>query len=195
MDGELITAIAAAGVSGAAAVIAVWQANIAKDSADSAKKQAVAAEEQVILMRRQIEGDEASRKEERGPRFVIESAHTDESDVNVPRGKLIIKQEHGPALASVNVSATGEGVDGMRGAYDSDSYSDYLREQSIEIGPIAAGGTHTVYVDLDYHTRETSIQLHLVCEDQRGEVWERAVGARVAPLPEPERPRQGRSYR
>jgi hypothetical protein len=64
MDGELITAIAA-GVSGVAAVIAFWQACVAKSAARS-------AEAQVTLLLRQIEGEEVARHEARGPDFTIE---------------------------------------------------------------------------------------------------------------------------
>ncbi|MFE7212489.1 hypothetical protein ACFU93_21345 [Streptomyces sp. NPDC057611] len=189
MDGELITAIAATGVSLVATGYAAMQARIAKRAARS-------AEEQVVLMRRQIEGEEADRFEARGPQFSIKEAHTDESDVNVPRGKLVIKQGSGPPLSSVIVSATGEGVEGMRGASESNSYAEYRREQHIDIGPMAAGGTHDVYVDLDYHTRDTTIQLHLECRNEAGETWQRSYAARVEPLPEePLWRRSGRTVR
>ncbi|MFJ4622304.1 hypothetical protein [Streptomyces sp. NPDC088812] len=180
MDGELITAIAATVVSAVATGYAARQAHIAKGAARS-------AEAQVALMRRQIEGEEADRFEARGPQFSIEAAHTDESDVNVPRGKLVIKQDSGPPLTSIIVRATGEGVEGMRGAYmyDPHSHTDYGREQTIDIGPMAAGGTHDVYVDLDYHTRDTTVHLSLECQGQAGDTWQRAIAARVEPLPEP----------
>ncbi|MEU1273490.1 hypothetical protein [Streptomyces sp. NPDC005799] len=189
MNGELITAIAATAVSAVATGYAAMQAHIAKRAARS-------AEEQVALMRRQIEGEEADRFEARGPQFSIESAHTDESDVNFPRGKLVVKQDSGPPLSSVIVSATGKGVEGMRGAYDSTSESDYRREQGIDIGPMAPHGTHDVYVDLDWDTRDTTIQLKLVCRNEVGDTWHRGVGARVEPLPdEPPSRRRGRTVR
>jgi hypothetical protein len=182
MDGELVTAIAATMVSVVATGYAAMQAHIAKGAARS-------AEAQVVLLLRQIEGEEADRFEARGPQFSIEAAHTDESDVNVPRGKLVVKQDS-PPLSSVTVSAIGSGVEGMRGAYDPDSgHSNYLREQSIDIGPMAAGGTHDVYVDLEYHTHRTRIQLSLVCRDHTGDTWQRGVAARVEPLPDPPRGR------
>lgn len=117
--------------------------------------------------------------------------------MNVPRGKLVVKQGSGPPLSSVIVSATGAGVEGMRGAYDPDhDYSEYRPEQSVDIGPIAKGGTHDVYVDLDYNTRRTNIQLSLVCRDSVGGTWQRAVAARVEPLPDPPRGRgRGRTVR
>ncbi|WP_329363007.1 hypothetical protein [Streptomyces sp. NBC_01483] len=190
MDGELVTAIVATGVSAVATGYAAIQAHIAKGAARS-------AEAQVVLLLRQIEGEEADRFEARGPQFSIEAAHTDESDVNVPRGKLVVKQGSGPPLSSVIVSATGAGVEGMRGAYDPDhDYSEYRPEQSVDIGPIAKGGTHDVYVDLDYNTRRTNIQLSLVCRDSVGGTWQRAVAARVEPLPDPPRGRgRGRTVR
>lgn len=195
MDGELVTAIAATAVSVVATGYAAMQAHIAKGAARSAEAQVHAAEAQVALLLRQIEGEEADRFETRGPQFSIESAHTDESDVNVPRGKLVVKQDSGSPLSSVTISATGTGVEGMRGPYDPDNgYSDYRREQSIDIGPMAAGGTHDVYVDLDYHTRRTRIQLSLVCRGQSGDTWQRGVAARVEPLPAPPRGR-GRTAR
>jgi hypothetical protein len=185
MDGELVTAIAATAVSAVATAYAAAQARIAKGAAQSAK-------DQVALLLRQIEGEEADRFEARGPQFSIEAAHTDESDVNVPRGKLVVKQDSGPPLDSVTVSATGTGVEGIRGAYDPDNgYSDYRQEQRVDIGPMAAGQTHDVYVDLDYHTRRTSIQLSLVCRDHAGDTWKRAVATRVEPLHDPPRGRRG----
>ncbi|MEU9372064.1 hypothetical protein AB0D71_47230 [Streptomyces avermitilis] len=190
MDGELVTAIAATAVSVVATGYAAMQAQIAKGAARSAEAQVHAAEAQVALLLRQIEGEEADRFENRGPQFSIESTHTDESDANVPRGKLVVKQDSGPPLSSVIVSATGTGVEGMRGAYNRDNgYSDYRQEQSIDIGSMAAGGTHDVYVDLDYQTRRTRIQLSLVCRDQSGNTWQRGVAARVEPLPDPPRGR------
>lgn len=149
LDGELVTAIAATMVSAVATGYAAMQAHIAKGAARS-------AEAQVALLLRQIEGEEADRFEARGPQFSIEAAHTDESDVNVPRGKLVVKQDSGPPLNSVTVSAIGSGVEGMRGGYDPDSgHSDYLREQSIDIGPMAAGGTHDVYRSCTTTTHNT----------------------------------------
>lgn len=175
VDGELVTAIAATMVSAVATGYAAMQAHIAKGAARS-------AEAQVALLLRQIE-EEADRFEARGPQFSIEAAHTDESDVNVPRGKLVVKQDSGPPLSSVTVSAIGSGVEGMRGAYDPDSgHSDYLWEQSIDIGPMAAGGTHDVYVDLDYHTHRTRIQLSLVPGPHRRHLaaWRRRTSRAAA---------------
>ncbi|MFJ8078890.1 hypothetical protein ACIQ7Q_34380 [Streptomyces sp. NPDC096176] len=198
MDGELITAIAATAVSAGAAGVAFWQAHIAKGAARSAEAQVRAAEAQVqsaeaqvrsaetqvALMLRQVQGEEADRAEARGPQFTIEKGYTDASDANVPRGVLALRQTSGPALRSVIVSATGEGVEGMRGARNASSPWGYDRMASLDIGPMAAGGTVTVYVDLNFDTHETRVLFHLECQAQTGsDVWQRAVAQWIEPPP------------
>ncbi|MEV5605690.1 hypothetical protein AB0L33_30055 [Streptomyces sp. NPDC052299] len=187
MGGELITAIVAVVVSVVGIVYTSSQTKTAKDAAKAAR-------EQVELMRRQIEGEEKDRFENRGPVFSVERAYTDESDVNVPRALVKIEQASGPRLASVAVSATGDGVEGMRGAYDPDLAWDYRREPSIDLGTSSPGALHDVYVELDYHTRETDVHLTLVCADEAGARWVRSLGTRVEPEPEPPRGR-GRRFR
>ncbi|MDX2682181.1 hypothetical protein [Streptomyces soliscabiei] len=190
MNGELITAIAAAVVSAGAAGVAVWQADIAKQSAVSSRIQANAAQEQVALMRRQIEAEDADRHQAAGPQFVIDQAHTDTRD-NTPYGVLVLRQESGPPLASVRVTASGEGVEGLRGEYasDSDTYPE------TDLGPMAEGnGTRTVHVALDYHRPETTVLLHLECRARDTDsVWRRSISSNVAPVPEPPRRRASRS--
>ncbi|MGW0704320.1 hypothetical protein ACWD0A_34605 [Streptomyces sp. NPDC002867] len=184
MDGELITAIAATAVSAGAAGVAFWQAHIAKGAARSAEAQVRSAETQVALMLRQVQGEEAGRADARGPQFTIEKGYTDASDANVPRGVLALRQTSGPALRSVIVSATGEGVEGMRGARNASSPWGYDRMASLDIGPMAAGGTATVYVDLNFDTHETRVLFHLECQAQTGaDVWQRAVAQWIEPPP------------
>ncbi|WP_329539339.1 hypothetical protein [Streptomyces sp. NBC_01358] len=178
MDGELITAIVAVVVSVAGILYTSVQTKTAKNAA-------TAAQDQVELMRRQIEAEEKDRFENRGPVFSVARAYTDESDVNVPRALVQIEQGSGPRLVSVVVSATGNGVEGMRGAYDPDSGWGYRREPSIELGTSTPGALHDVYVDLDYHTRETGVHLTLACVDEAGARWVRSLGTRVEPEPEP----------
>lgn len=200
MDGQLTAAIASAAISAAAAGIAIWQAVIARDQAATAteaaqlaERQAVAAEQQVkaaedqvTLMRRQLDAEDAERQNARGPQFTIESGHTDLSDVNVPRGVLVLRQTSGPPLARVTVSASGQGVDGLRGDHTYDRHWDgYTRVDTAEIGPMASGGTATVYVDLDYHTHETTVTLHLDCQARNSpDVWQRSVAQDIEPRPE-----------
>ncbi|MDT0310246.1 hypothetical protein RM780_25310 [Streptomyces sp. DSM 44917] len=137
-------------------------------------------------MLRQIEGEEADRKDARGPQFVIESGYTDTSDSNVPRGVLVLRQTGGPALGSVTVSASGEGVDGMRGEPYEAPFSGYGRAESVDLGPMAAGGTATAYVDLDYHTVETTVLLHLRCRSLDGaDSWERSAARQIERRPDP----------
>lgn len=186
MDGELITAIAAVAVSVVGAGYAARQAQIAKSAARSAEAQVKAAEEQVALMLRQVEGEEVGRHEARGPEFTTESGHTDISDANVPRGVLVLRQASGPALSTGTVTATGEGVEGMRGKRNDASHWGYDRETNIDIGPMASGGTETVHVDLDFDTRKTKIVLHLTCRAQDGTgTWQRSVAAEIEPRPRP----------
>lgn len=169
MDGGLIITTV---VSVAAAVIAAWQAVIARNQAKDASD---------------------SAREARGPQFTIESGYTDESDENVPRGELVLRQTSGPALSGLTVNASGEGVEGLRGPYDPDSHWGYQRVQSIDIGPLAAGGTQTVRVDLDYHTRQTTVVLHLECHEHDGTgTWQRSAAKTVEPPPPPPRPWAGR---
>ncbi|MEV5842215.1 hypothetical protein AB0M32_09590 [Streptomyces sp. NPDC051985] len=193
MNGELITAIAAAVVSAGAAGVAVWQADIAKQSAVSSRIQANAAQEQVALMRRQIEAEDADRHQAAGPQFVIDQAHTDTRD-NTPYGVLVLRQESGPPLASVRVTASGEGVEGLRGEYASDSDT-YRCAAETDLGPMAEGnGTRTVHVALDYHQPETTVLLHLECRARDTDsVWRRSISSNVAPVPEPPRRRASRS--
>ncbi|WP_330346680.1 hypothetical protein OG858_47080 (plasmid) [Streptomyces europaeiscabiei] len=201
MNGELTTAIVAAVVSAGAAGVAVWQANIAKQSADSARiqadaaqVQADAAQEQVALMRRQIEAEDADRHQAAGPQFVIDQAHTDTRDGNTPYGVLVLRQESGPPLASVLVTASGEGVEGLRGEYASASDS-YRCAAETDLGPMAEGnGTRVVHVALDYHHPETTVLLHLECRARDTDsVWRRSISSNVAPVPEPPRRNTSRS--
>ncbi|MET8732139.1 hypothetical protein ABZV81_33940 [Streptomyces parvus] len=148
MDGELITAITAVFVSVVGMVYAGSQARTAKAAARS-------AETQVELMRRQIEGEEKARFEGSGPTFAVSSAVVDKSNANVPRAVLSLRQESGQRLASLAISASGTGVEGMRGARDSDSPWEYQREDQVDVGESTQGATHEVYVDLSYDTRAT----------------------------------------
>ncbi|MFG2351495.1 hypothetical protein [Streptomyces phaeochromogenes] len=194
MNGELITAIAAAVVSAGAAGVAVWQARTAAQSADAARIQANAAQEQVALMRRQIEAEDADRHQAAGPQFVIDQAHTETRDANAPYGVLVLRQESGPPLASVLVTASGEGVEGLRGEYVSDSDS-YRCAAETDLGPMAEGnGTGTVHVALDFHHAETTVLLHLECRARDTDsVWQRSISSDVALTPEPPRRRTSRS--
>ncbi|MFG3071901.1 hypothetical protein [[Kitasatospora] papulosa] len=180
MEGELITAIVAVVVSVVGIIYTSVQTQTAKDAAK-------AAQDQVKLMRRQIETEERDRFENRGPLFSVERAYTDESNVNVPRALVKVKQGSGPRLVSVVVSATGDGVDGMRGAYDSNSALEYRRERSIDLGTSTPGALHDVYVDLDFHTRRADVHLTLACVDEVGARWVRSLGTRAEPEPEPPR--------
>ncbi|MFI8521007.1 hypothetical protein ACIGEZ_24775 [Streptomyces sp. NPDC085481] len=193
MDGELIAAIAATAVSAGAAGVAAWQSRIAARTAKDARTQANAAQEQVALMRRQLDAEDADRHEAAGPQFVVEQAHTETPD-HAPYGVLVLRQESGPALASVLVTAEGDGVEGLRGEYRSGTDS-YGRLDEAEIGPMAAGnGTHTVRVVLDYDHPRTTVRLHLECRAQDGDgVWQRSISSDVAPTPEPPRRRTSRS--
>ncbi|WP_086824797.1 hypothetical protein [Streptomyces sp. NRRL B-24572] len=183
MDGELITAIAATGVSLGAAGVAVWQARTAAASAGAAKEQAKAAKEQVALMRRQLDAEDVDRHQAAGPQFVVDRAHTDTND-STPYGALVLRQESGPALASVLVTVEGDGVEGLKGEYRSDS-SSYSRVDETDIGPMAAGnGTQMVHVALDYHHTTTTILLHLECRAHDGRAWQRSISSDVAPTPE-----------
>ncbi|MEU9071036.1 hypothetical protein HUT15_36130 (plasmid) [Streptomyces sp. NA03103] len=185
MDGELITAIVAVAVS----VVGIVYTSV---QTKTAKKAAEAAQGQVELMRRQIEAEEEDRFENRGPVFSVERAYTDESDVNVPRALVRIKQGSGPRLVSVVVSATGDGVDGMRN--NSDSEHGYSRAPSIDLGTSTPGALHDVYVDLDFDTRKTDVHLTLACVDEAGARWVRPLGTRVEPEPAPPRG-QSRRFR
>ncbi|MEV7535373.1 hypothetical protein [Streptomyces hydrogenans] len=187
MDGELITAIAAAGVSAGAAGIAVWQSRIAARSAGSAKIQAKAAEEQVELMRRQLDAEDSERHQAAGPQFAVTAAHTDTHDSSFPYGVLVLRQESGPALASVRITASGTGVEGLRGQHHGEM-GRYHHVHEIDLGSMAAGtGTKTVQVALDYDHQETTIILHMECRAHDGRVWDRSVSSDVAPAPEPPR--------
>jgi hypothetical protein len=203
MDGQLTAAITSAGISAAAAGVAIWQALIARhqaatatEAAELAERQAVAAEQQVkavedqvALARRQLDAEDAEREDTRGPQFDIESGYTDESDVNVPRGVLVLRQKSGPALSNITVNASGEGVEGLQGPDDPDSSWGYQRVQSIDIGSLAAGGTKTVRVDLDYDTRETTVVLHLECGERDGTgTWRRSAAKAIEPPPAPPQP-------
>ncbi|MFJ2094723.1 hypothetical protein ACIOEW_36535 [Streptomyces sp. NPDC087901] len=180
VDGELITAIAAVVVAVAGTGYSAVQTRTAKDAAK-------AATDQVDLMRRQIEREEKDRFESSGPAFEVDNAHADESDANVPRALVKVKQASGSRLVSVVVAASGAGVEGMRGAFDRDSAWNYRREECIDLGASTPGAVHDVYVDLDFDTHRTDVHLTLVCYTEAGERWERALGARVEPLPEPPR--------
>lgn len=192
MDGELITGITAAGISAVAAGIAIWQAVIARDQATTAteaaqlaERQAVAAEDQVALMRRQLDAEDSERQDAHGPQFTIDSGYTDVSNTDVPRGVLTLRQTSGPSLARVTVTAAGQGVEGLRGSYDQDSLWGYQRVESIEIGPMASGGTETVHVDLNFHAHETTVVLHLECQARNSpEVWQRSAAQDIKPRPE-----------
>ncbi|MFF9843446.1 hypothetical protein [Streptomyces sp. NPDC013740] len=197
LSNEVGVAAGAAIISFAAAGIALWQARIAKDQALSARSAAVSAREQadaakaqLELMQRQVEGEEQARLEASGPQLELTSAHTDRDDWSESYAAITFRQVSGPAITSVRLHATGDGVDGLRRKRDYGTYGDgafdYETVQQLDIGPMAAGGSHTLQVSLDYDTSETKIQLHLSCSaGQNQPSWERSLQANAAPSPEP----------
>ncbi|WP_159401241.1 hypothetical protein [Streptomyces sp. NRRL B-24484] len=157
MDWNLTTAVAAAAISGAGAGIAIWQARIAKRQAATADAAAVlaarqavaaeqqvkAAEEQVALMRRQLDAEDAERVEARGPQFEIKhrgATHGAPNQWRVTRFEFT--QTTGPALATITVAASGNGVLGVW--TDGDDLA-----PSTQVGPVAAKGTFTVDVAVE----------------------------------------------
>ncbi|WP_405706073.1 hypothetical protein [Streptomyces sp. NBC_00069] len=172
MDGETIAAIASAVVSLGAAGVAYRESHIAKAAAQS-------AEEQVALMRRQVEGEEEHRREDRGPQFAVEGVHINSTS---RMGNVTLRQTSGPPLSGITVDVTGDGVHGKMliegGTFDV-SYED-----CFEIGPLAAGGTTDVPFNLE-GSSIAKIFLHLNCRSADGtDSWHRSVATTADPFPE-----------
>jgi hypothetical protein len=178
VDAELIAAIGAAAVSGVAAVIAIWQARIAKGAARSAQTQAQAAEEQVALMRRQIEGEEEARREARGPNFSPSYDRTrTHADLRQPVATIKLKQNDGPGLTTARVSVSGDGIIGL-----------YVPPEVLsaggpgeELGPMAPGASKEVRVVLEpaARTRGITVTFSLRCEDGSGAMWIRSYSCDI----------------
>ncbi|MFI8265337.1 hypothetical protein [Streptomyces sp. NPDC085665] len=188
MSGEVRAAVGAMLISLIASGIAYWQARTARDQAVSARDAAAAAQAQVELLRRQVEGDEKARMEASGPQFELISAHTAHDPWSESYAEVTFRQSGGPALTSVRVATSGEGVGGLRrdlayGTYIDGDF-DYETIGDLEIGPMATGGTHTVRVSLDYGVNQAKVQLDFTCSASADQpTWRRALQASAAPIP------------
>ncbi|WP_328781746.1 hypothetical protein OHT68_24425 [Streptomyces canus] len=192
IDGDTLAAFMAAGVSVAAAVISGSQARSAK--------------RQVDLMQRQIDGDERARHEESGPQFEVVSGEVDrESDVNAPRGVIVVKQTQGPALRNITVTPSGPYVEGIQ-RREPLSYEETLQlpgqdyrvsvTSGADLGSLATGGTVSVFVDLEYnHFAPVPVHLRLECQARDGDrTWVRDLTHSIdspPPVPPSRRGRRG----
>ncbi|MGW0941483.1 hypothetical protein ACWD4O_02880 [Streptomyces sp. NPDC002623] len=173
MDSETIAAIASAVVSLGAAGVAYRESHIAKAAAHS-------AEEQVALMRRQVEGEEKHRREDRGPQFAVEGVRISTRD-----GDVTLRQTSGPALSGITVNVTGDGVHGKM-LIESGTF-DVSYEDCFAIGPLAAGGTVNVPFTLVGRSI-AKIFLHLDCRSADGtDSWHRSVATTADAAPDARR--------
>ncbi|MFE1907682.1 hypothetical protein ACFW96_29035 [Streptomyces gardneri] len=131
-------------------------------------------------MRRQVEGEEEHRREDRGPHFAVEDVHIES---NGRHGTLTLRQISGPALSAITVTVTGDGVHGKMMVSFEPLGTSY--EDSFEIGPLATGGTVTVPFALERTHAATKVILHLDCRSTDSTVsWRRSVATTVDPLSE-----------
>ncbi|MCX5215636.1 hypothetical protein OG689_41515 [Kitasatospora sp. NBC_00240] len=198
MDGGLKTAIVSACISGGAALLAIWQARIAsaqaqsaRDAAAFAERQAVAAEkatkaaeDQVALMRRQLDSEDADRREARGPEFTVRCSGAWRGSNHVRHFE--VTQDSGPALASVLVHVEGEGVRGLQ-VPDPGSAGGVSTEPTFEAGRVARGGSFTVLVVLVETgpvSAATPVHFTFQCQAQDStDTWRRSQIANVPPPP------------
>jgi hypothetical protein len=148
---SIVVACISAGVAG----IAIWQARSAKKAARAAERQADAAEaaaqaaqEQVELMRRQLDAEDANRREARGPEFDIKFRG---SSRGLPErtGQFEFAQNSGPALQTIQVSVTGEGIRGLYDPQAPTTEGPPSAQPAVEVGPVSKGGKVAVHVAVD----------------------------------------------
>ncbi|UJV47352.1 hypothetical protein CVT30_47020 (plasmid) [Streptomyces sp. AMCC400023] len=199
VDWNLTAAIASAAFGAASAGVAAWQAVIARNearaahgdaatataAADLARRQAVAAEqatraaeEQVELMRRRLDTEEAARREARGPEFGIRGRGASRG---MPQRTMEFEftQESGPAIETVQVSASGEGVQGLYDCRAPDTEGGPSVQTAVEVGPVSQGGRVTVDVAVDPAIQRTvPIRFTLICRAEGStDSWQRSYTA------------------
>ncbi|MFE6625198.1 hypothetical protein [Streptomyces sp. NPDC057740] len=201
MDWNLTAAIASAACGGASAGVAAWQAVIARSqaraargdaatataAADLARRQAVAAEqatraaeEQVELMRHRLDTEDTARREARGPEFDIKGRGASR---DMPRStvKFEFTQVSGPAIETVQVSASGEGIQGLYDRRAPGAEGEPSVQTAVEVGPVSQGGKVTVHVGVDPAIQHTvPVRFTLICRAEGStDSWQRSYTADV----------------
>ncbi|MEV7602946.1 hypothetical protein AB0O91_36830 [Kitasatospora sp. NPDC089797] len=188
--GQANEARAAEAAAEAAAEVARRQAIAAEDQAAAARDRVRAAEEQVELLRRQLDADDAERREARGPEFGVRywgPSMAAPPELRVKRFE--ITQTAGPALSAITVSAAGANVLGIftgRG----------IDPAHVQTGPISTGGTFLVDVAVNPEvTRRIPVLLSFECSAEDNTYgWRRSQTSHVEPPPRISSPAR-RSFR
>jgi hypothetical protein len=178
---SIVVACISAGVAG----IAIWQARSAKKAARAAERQADAAEaaaqaaqEQVELMRRQLDAEDANRREARGPEFDIKFRG---SSRGLPErtGHFEFAQNSGPALQTIQVSVTGEGIRGLYDPQAPTTEGPPSAQPAVEVGPVSKGGKVAVHVAVDPAVQATvPVRFTLDCHAEGStDTWQRSYTA------------------
>ncbi|MFD5085010.1 hypothetical protein ACFWOG_20515 [Kitasatospora sp. NPDC058406] len=190
MDTETMIALASAAIGGGTGAIAFWQARIARRQAriaqetadlaqrqaNAAEQQAKAAEDQVALMLRQLDAEDAERREARGPAFETKHRHRiDGAPARWCVTRFELTQTAGPALAEVTVTVAGNGVFGIWAGGEA------LASAYTQPGPVSTGFTITVDVAVDpTSTDKTPVLFTLECRAQEGaDNWRRSQTSHV----------------
>ncbi|MDX2591359.1 MULTISPECIES: hypothetical protein [Streptomyces] len=199
MDAETIVAITGAGISIAAAVISGSQARSAK--------------EQLKLTKEQWKAQEEDRHEASGPQFEVESVTYGPHPADVlmrsrPGGRptapndtrcaaIALRQTAGPALLEAIVRADGIYLRNLaiaRKIHRNNQYGDEVSGgDAVSTGPLAAGGTATVYIDLAPERKYPfPVHLSLLCHGRDTAIpWRRDI---TQTLHGPQAPASGTSY-
>ncbi|MFF2631162.1 hypothetical protein ACFVUN_36030 [Kitasatospora griseola] len=170
------------------AAAAEQQAQIAEEHVTVVKDQVRAAEEQVALMRRQLDAQDADRREARGPQFSIEYRGAYRGSDRIKHFEVI--QDSGPALTRVLVQVEGENVLGIPvqdqaggciPVQDQAGGSSSLRPE-LQIDRIAQGSVFSVPVAMVPIRVTTPVHFTLECQGQDGtDVWSRSMVAHAQP--------------